>query len=73
MNRIEQIRYLNNILLQEMPAYKNEAEHFPENEREQRRLLRSLMNVRPPDAIEAGVSGDTGCASGCRAGRKGSR
>lgn len=48
MNRIEQIRYLNNILLQEMPAYKNEAEHFPENEREQRRLLRSLMNVRPP-------------------------
>ena len=48
MNRIEQIRYLNNILLQEMPAYKNEAEHFPENEREQRRHLRSLMNVRPP-------------------------
>ena len=52
MNRIEQIRYLNNILLQEMPAYKNEAEHFQENEREQRRLLRSLMNVRPPMSLK---------------------
>lgn len=52
MNRIEQIRYLNNILLQEMPAYKNEAEHFSENEQEQRRLLRSLMNVRPPMSLK---------------------
>lgn len=48
MNRLEQIRYLNNILLQEMPAYQIQAEQFSQSEEEQRILLRSLMNVRPP-------------------------
>ena len=48
MNRIEQIKYLNNILLQEMPAYQAQTERFSQSEPEQRRLLRSLMNVRPP-------------------------
>lgn len=48
MNRMEQIHYLNHQLLQEMPEYQSQAARFPENLQQQRRLLRSLMNVRPP-------------------------
>lgn len=48
MNRIEMIQYLNQILLEEMPAYRSQAGQFTPAEWDQRRLLRSLMNVRPP-------------------------
>lgn len=48
MNRMEQIRFLNEILLEEMPEYMAQAREFPCKEQAQRRLLRSLMNVRPP-------------------------
>lgn len=48
MNRIEQIQNLNRRLLDEMPAYRAQAARFPQDEAAQRRLLRSLMNVRPP-------------------------
>lgn len=48
MNRKEQIRFLVKILLEELPAYRTQAEQFPKDEVSQRRLLRSLMNVRPP-------------------------
>ena len=48
MNQMEQIRYLNRILLDEMPAYQSQAREFPQDAAAQRRLLRSLMNVRPP-------------------------
>ena len=48
MNPTEQIRCLNGILLDEMPEYQSQAAGFPEDEAAQRRLLRSLMNVRPP-------------------------
>ena len=48
MNRIEKIQYLNQILLEEMPEYQETAAWFPRDEASQRRLLRSLMNVRPP-------------------------
>lgn len=48
MERIQEIRYLNEILLAEMPKYKEQAQSFPYEETAQRRLLRSLMNVRPP-------------------------
>ena len=48
MNRMEQIQYLNRSLLSEMPEYKGQAAQFPQELTAQRRLLRSLMNVRPP-------------------------
>ena len=36
------------LLLEEMPQWKDQAAHFPRDASNQRRLLRSLMNVRPP-------------------------
>lgn len=48
MNRMERLQYLNQILLEEMPEYRAQAAQFPEEDTAQRRLLRSLMNVRPP-------------------------
>lgn len=52
MNRIEQISYLNSILLEEMPEYCAQAAAFPRETAAQRRLLRSLMNVRPPRPLK---------------------
>lgn len=48
MERIERIRRLNAMLLAELPQYRAQARDFPPDETGQRRLLRSLMNVRPP-------------------------
>ena len=48
MNRLEQLKALNRMLLAEMPRYRRAAAAFGGEEREQRRLLRVLMNVRPP-------------------------
>ena len=48
MGRIQQIQALNKMLLAEMPEYEEQARAFPYEENAQRRLLRSLMNVRPP-------------------------
>lgn len=48
MNRIEKLQYLNQILLDEMPEHRPQAAQFPQEETAQRRLLRSLMNLRPP-------------------------
>lgn len=53
MTRLERIKYLNAILLEEMPSYKEDAATFPQTEKSQRRLLRSLMNVRPPAPLNA--------------------
>ena len=47
MERMEQIRSLTEILLDEMPRYRPQARTFPADEAAQRRLLRSLMNLRP--------------------------
>ena len=52
MNRIQQIQYLIQVLLKEMPAYQEQARAFPQDELSQRRLLRSLMNVRPPMPLD---------------------
>lgn len=52
MNRYQQIQYLINKLLKEMPIYKEQAKTFAKDEYSQRRLLRSLMNVRPPMPID---------------------
>lgn len=51
MNTLERLFYLNEILLQEMPQYQEESSDFPKTEQGQRRLLRSLMNVRPPRPV----------------------
>lgn len=48
MTRLEQIETLNTMLLAEMPNYHAEATAFPHDAAAQRRLLRSLMNMRPP-------------------------
>ena len=48
MNRIEKLQYLNQILLDEMPEHRPQAAQFPQEETAQQRLLRSLMNLRPP-------------------------
>ena len=53
MTRLERIQFLNGILLEEMPSYKEDAATFPQTEKSQRRLLRSLMNVRPPAPLNA--------------------
>lgn len=51
MTRSEQLELLNGRLLREMPEYRAQAAAFPREEAPQRRLLRSLMNVRPPMAL----------------------
>lgn len=48
MTRMEQLLYLNHVLLSELPAYRAQAAQFPQREPDQRQLLRSLMNLRPP-------------------------
>ena len=48
MTRDERIRYLIDALLEEMPEYREQASHIPQVRCERRRLLRALMNVRPP-------------------------
>ena len=48
MNRREQLQYLNQFLLAEMPQFQEQADTVPDDDVSQRRLLRSLMNVRPP-------------------------
>ncbi len=53
MNTLERIHYLNKILLEEMPQYKADAATFPDELHAQRRLLRSLMNLRQPGHISA--------------------
>ena len=52
MERLEQIEALNQILLAEMPKYRVQGEQVPREEWAQRRLLRSLMNLRPPMPLD---------------------
>ena len=54
MNRSEQLKYLNQVLLSEMPQYREQAEAFPGDEASRRRILRALMNVRPPLPLSPG-------------------
>ena len=53
MDTLEKLQYLNRILLEEMPEYRAQAAQFPQETAAQRRLLRSLMNVRPPMPLKA--------------------
>ena len=50
MNRLTLIKYLNARLLKEMPRL--EIERIPDDEISQRKLLRALMNVRPPMPLD---------------------
>lgn len=52
MERQKLIQKLNEMLLQEMPQHKCDAEYFLEDNSSKRRLLRSLMNVRPPMPLD---------------------
>ena len=53
MTRLEQIGFLVDILLSELPEYREQAQSFAPDADSQRRLLRSLMNVRPPLPLKA--------------------
>ncbi len=54
MERLELILKLNSLLLDDMPHYRQQASSIPAEFSSQRRLLRSLMNVRPPMPLQAG-------------------
>ena len=51
MNRTEQIQYLTDRLLEEMPEYRQEAMRVPQDGDSRRYLLRCLMNVREPGTL----------------------
>ncbi len=53
MTILDKLLYLNATLLDEMPQYKEQACQCSNTLSEQRVLLRSLMNIRPPKAISA--------------------
>lgn len=48
---LEELLFLTETLLDEMPQYRREAERVPRNSENQRYLLRCLMNVREPRAL----------------------
>ncbi len=51
MTRLEKIKWLNDYLLKEMPEYGKSSKSFENTEEAQRKLLRSLMNVRRPSPL----------------------
>ena len=52
MDKQQSIQYLIRSLLQDMPSLRKEADGFPPDPASQRRLLRSLMNLRPPMPLQ---------------------
>lgn len=48
MDRLAKIKEVNRLLLEDQPQYKNDAARFPKDLTSQRRLMRSLMNIRYP-------------------------
>lgn len=48
MTYAEKIRYLIDVLLDEMPEHREDVPEPPQDEAAARRLLRALMNLRPP-------------------------
>ena len=51
MKQSEQIHFLNDALLAEMPQYRREAKRISSDEKSQRYFLRCLMNVRQPGTL----------------------
>ncbi len=54
MDKRQQVERLIAILLSEMPQYREQAASFPQDTASRRRLLRSLMNLRPPMPLDQG-------------------
>ena len=52
MERREQVEYLIERLLEDMPRLRSQAASVPQDGPSRRRLLRALMNVRPPLPLE---------------------
>ena len=52
MNRLGQIKQLNQMLISEMPEVAKQAAQVPEDLKSQRQLLRALMNIRPPMSLD---------------------
>ena len=63
MDRMEQLQFLNDWLLAELPQYQAQAAAFPKEPDAQRRLLRSLMNVRL--SVDAIVNAANSALLGC--------
>ncbi len=55
MSKIDQLIEINTMLVDDQPQYKKDAAAFPKDEVSQRRLMRSLMNVRYPRIIPKGL------------------
>ena len=51
MTELEELLFLNQILIEELPEYEEDTKRFTKDAASQRRLLRALMNVRPPKAL----------------------
>ena len=51
MNRTDELIQMNELLLEDQPQYREQAVNFPQDQVNQRRLMRSLMNVRMPHRI----------------------
>lgn len=51
MTRLEELRAMNKLLLEDQPEYRDDAGSFGGDVYNQRRLMRSLMNVRPPKPV----------------------
>ncbi len=51
MTREQQVTFLTDTLLEEMPQYRREAKGLPEDDGERRFFLRCLMNLREPGAL----------------------
>ena len=53
MNQSEKLERINELLLEDQPQYSEDARNFPKDYDSQRRLMRSLMNVRYPRIVPA--------------------
>lgn len=51
MNTTQQLEFINEYLLNDMPQFREQARRFDSSFKEQRMLMRSLMNVRPPKPL----------------------
>ena len=71
MNRSEQLQYLNQILLTEMPQYREQAESFPADDTSQRRLPPLSDECAAPYAFRFQIPGGSGCLLSAEAEAKG--
>ena len=53
MEHTDALRFLNRALLEEMPELRTQAAEYSQGTPAQRKLLRSLMNLRPPMPLTA--------------------